>query len=398
MNLIEMNEANDDSKTKKFIFPKPIPLELRPELEDRTVRENAKRIVYGFYVGIFGHIAALWIGWQRMQQGMFEQQPAYCWIFYIHLVWWLLMWIPFNFIWNWSRIQNGQYPIGPLRLLVGVCIGWAITISLLLAIFNFQFSHALGAFAVVMFNFSLFILPASTRLWVLLICGVVMSVTVYSQLDLTKLQMQYWISSIIGFSLFIFLITTVWYNNMVRQFLDEKVLDTQKVQLTKQAELLAAQNQIIENDKTLLAQQLEDSHQQLNAFALRLAKNGNFLDSVQTDLANINTPQIEDADKKKRLLRKIEQENTRENDWTHFRGQFEQVHPNFFPMLLAEFPTLSTNDLRLMSLLKMNLETQEIADILGISTQSLNTARYRLRKHLGLNAEENLFEFVQRFK
>ncbi len=73
------------------------------------------------------------------------------------------------------------------------------------------------------------------------------------------------------------------------------------------------------------------------------------------------------------------------------------MHPNFFKAVLAQFPTLGASDLRLLSLLKMNLESKEIADILGISAQSLNAARYRLRKNIGLTSEENLTEFVHRF-
>ncbi|MEO0332473.1 MAG: hypothetical protein AAF223_12450 [Bacteroidota bacterium] len=43
----------------------------------------------------------------------------------------------------------------------------------------------------------------------------------------------------------------------------------------------------------------------------------------------------------------------------------------------------------------MNLK--EAASILGISPESVKTARYRLRRKLDLGRDENLIDFMQRF-
>jgi DNA-binding CsgD family transcriptional regulator len=40
--------------------------------------------------------------------------------------------------------------------------------------------------------------------------------------------------------------------------------------------------------------------------------------------------------------------------------------------------------MRLIALLKMNLSSKEIADILGISADGIKKARYRLRKKMNL--------------
>jgi DNA-binding CsgD family transcriptional regulator len=48
----------------------------------------------------------------------------------------------------------------------------------------------------------------------------------------------------------------------------------------------------------------------------------------------------------------------------------------------------------LMSLLKMNLSSKEIANILNISMEGVKKARYRLRKKLNLSTEESLQELV----
>ena len=61
---------------------------------------------------------------------------------------------------------------------------------------------------------------------------------------------------------------------------------------------------------------------------------------------------------------------------------------------MRSYPNVSNNDLRLMSLLKMNLSSKEIANILNISIEGVKKARYRLRKKLNLSTEESLQELV----
>jgi len=45
-------------------------------------------------------------------------------------------------------------------------------------------------------------------------------------------------------------------------------------------------------------------------------------------------------------------------------------------------------------IIRLNLNLKESAPILGISPTSVKTARYRLRKKLGLSTEENLVDFL----
>ncbi len=63
-------------------------------------------------------------------------------------------------------------------------------------------------------------------------------------------------------------------------------------------------------------------------------------------------------------------------------------------MLKDRYPDLTPNEMRLSALVKLNLTIKEMAAILGISPDSVKTARYRLRKKLELNTEENLTDFM----
>lgn len=43
----------------------------------------------------------------------------------------------------------------------------------------------------------------------------------------------------------------------------------------------------------------------------------------------------------------------------------------------------------------MGMNTKEMASLLNMGVHSLETARYRLRKKLGIESGDNLFDFIQ---
>ncbi len=100
------------------------------------------------------------------------------------------------------------------------------------------------------------------------------------------------------------------------------------------------------------------------------------------------------SNKLKSVLRKVNNNSSLDKDWEDFKFHFEQVHVGFFKNLLAKHQNLTTGDLRLAALVRMNLNLKEAAAILGISSESVKTSRYRLRKKLDLPKEENLVDYI----
>ena len=83
------------------------------------------------------------------------------------------------------------------------------------------------------------------------------------------------------------------------------------------------------------------------------------------------------------------------NIWKEFEVSFEQVHESFYKNLNKKHPSLSPNDRRLCALLKLNLTSKEIAQITGQSFKSVENARTRLRKKLGLtNTKTDLVAYL----
>lgn len=81
--------------------------------------------------------------------------------------------------------------------------------------------------------------------------------------------------------------------------------------------------------------------------------------------------------------------------WNEFELRFQQVHTDFFRKLNEINPGLSPNDRRLCAFLKLNMTSKEISSITRQSYRSIEVARTRLRKKLGLtNSATGLIEFL----
>jgi DNA-binding CsgD family transcriptional regulator len=92
----------------------------------------------------------------------------------------------------------------------------------------------------------------------------------------------------------------------------------------------------------------------------------------------------------KEYLHQLTQLGSAPSDLTTFFGNFEKAYPNFTKTLQRRIPDISANELKLCALLRLNLSSKEIAQLLNINPESVNKARYRIRKKMGLSREQDL--------
>lgn len=85
-----------------------------------------------------------------------------------------------------------------------------------------------------------------------------------------------------------------------------------------------------------------------------------------------------------------------DDEWQRFKLHFDSVHPNFFVKLKEISGKLTENDLRLCAYINIGMRAKQIAEMLSVSPDSINTNRYRLRKKLGLQRGESLDEYIRR--
>ncbi|MGN0237082.1 MAG: hypothetical protein ACI4AK_03230 [Lepagella sp.] len=72
-------------------------------------------------------------------------------------------------------------------------------------------------------------------------------------------------------------------------------------------------------------------------------------------------------------------------------------HADFLRRVSRAYPRISDTDVRLLGFIRMGLSPAVIAKALNVTTGSVNTSRYRLRKKLGLDSSVDLNSFAQNF-
>ena len=85
-------------------------------------------------------------------------------------------------------------------------------------------------------------------------------------------------------------------------------------------------------------------------------------------------------------------------EWKAFETNLNQIHNEFIINLSKKYTNLTSKDIKLCVLLKMNLTSKEIAPMMNISFRGVELQRYRLRKKLGITQEENLNKFLLMYK
>jgi DNA-binding CsgD family transcriptional regulator len=83
--------------------------------------------------------------------------------------------------------------------------------------------------------------------------------------------------------------------------------------------------------------------------------------------------------------------------WEQFSSEFSSLNQGFFERLVDKHGSFSKSQIRLISLLKMNISSKDIADTLNITDEGIKKARYRLRKKLNLSSESDIQGYLLSF-
>ncbi|MEM6264602.1 MAG: tetratricopeptide repeat protein [Bacteroidota bacterium] len=137
--------------------------------------------------------------------------------------------------------------------------------------------------------------------------------------------------------------------------------------------------------------ELEQKERELSSQILQLAQKNDLLRNLKEEVNRIS-PHLdkEGLAISRRLSHTLERNLSQEADWEVFLDSFKSLHKDFFVHLSEQHSGLSANELRLIALMKMNLSSKEIADLLHVTDAAVKKSRYRLRKKLGISSEVNL--------
>ena len=143
---------------------------------------------------------------------------------------------------------------------------------------------------------------------------------------------------------------------------------------------------------------LEASRQEVTTFAVFLQSRDQLLDKIREmikegykmDAASF-VPHL------KKLNAYISQYQSGNTANSTLMQNIEEKNQAFVQRLTEKHPDLTQGEIHLATLLRVNLSTKEIAMITGTTPKTVNMNRYRLRKALDLEGEEDLVEYLSHF-
>jgi DNA-binding CsgD family transcriptional regulator len=162
---------------------------------------------------------------------------------------------------------------------------------------------------------------------------------------------------------------------------------------TRKAQLKETQLQL---EKVQLKNDLDKKDKELATNITFLLSKNELINSVSEKLLEIKqSAPAESQSPLQKLILDI-QSNLQPELWQEFEVRFQQVYESFYKILTVRFPDLSPSERRLCAFLKLNMTTKEISALIHQNAKSIDVARTRLRKKLGLTgSDQNLVTFLE---
>ena len=206
-----------------------------------------------------------------------------------------------------------------------------------------------------------------------------------------KINRPYYFSNIALMVYFIFMFGlfrainnryTHYYRREQEKLIKENKRKIDMMQFKQNEEIMRIKNEQLEDN-------IEQKNKELAISTMAMIKKNQFLNALLNDLepAAAN-PTVS------RVLRTIKRSLKNDDDWEFFEQAFDNADKDFLKRLKELHPALTNHDLKLCAYLRLNLSSKEIAPLLNISVKSVDIKRYRLRKKIALQHDQNLTEYI----
>lgn len=159
---------------------------------------------------------------------------------------------------------------------------------------------------------------------------------------------------------------------------------------------MQAENQLKmqEFEKQTLRNEVKVKSNEVAGKSLYLAKQTELIERIQNILDSENSV----TTLKSKISSAIKAVKINKNEWKSFEDNLLKSNEDFVKILTSKYSSLTPKDIKLCIYLKMNLSSKEIAPMMNISFRGVELHRYRLRKKLKVNTEENLVLFMNNLK
>lgn len=133
-------------------------------------------------------------------------------------------------------------------------------------------------------------------------------------------------------------------------------------------------------------QSQHEAELQLISFTKNIVDKDRQIEALQTEL-QLQSDNSEKATQVEELTRQM---ILTEDDWQRFQSLFNKTYPGFLLRLKEKAPGITEAELRMATLLKIQLGTRQISAMQGIGTDTVHKTRQRLRQRFGTSSTAEL--------
>lgn len=134
-------------------------------------------------------------------------------------------------------------------------------------------------------------------------------------------------------------------------------------------------------DQEKIAQELVLAKEELSSFMANLKEKNKLITQMRNDFALLDAER-DNGNEQLSLKMLLESHLMTDQNWLRFRDVFTTVYPQFFDEVVHQNPTARESDLRMLALIKLDLNNREISNLLGITIDGVKKAKQRLKKKM----------------
>ncbi|MFT5875904.1 MAG: tetratricopeptide (TPR) repeat protein, partial [Clostridium sp.] len=199
---------------------------------------------------------------------------------------------------------------------------------------------------------------------------------IYQEVRNRNRELKY--GAVAGFSVLLVIILILLYRN-------------QKIKNAK----LKLKEENLKLEKKKLNQDLEYKKKELTSNMMYLMEKNEFITTISKKLIELKPDAKKDnKDLIQQIINEIRQNSTTKI-WDEFEIRFKEVHERFYKELHKAHPDLTPNEIKICAFIRLNMSTKEISAITHQTVKTINMARFRLRKKLEIDRDENLLSYFK---
>lgn len=226
-----------------------------------------------------------------------------------------------------------------------------------------------------------------------------------SQLEKSSVERKIFISAIVIFIVLLFFVYRMFRNRSIKQ--EQKKIIAEREQKIIALELEKEKNENlllekhvkeIENEALLeqetLKNEIEQKNRKLSARALYLSGRNEMIEEIVDSLSEL--PDVSQNLKLRTHIKTLKEHLKTDSEWDNFIVHFEEVNQGLLSTLKERHPNLSSNDIRFICYVYMNLSLKEIGTIFNITQEACRKRKERIFRKMQIDKDISFYDYLSR--